>query len=314
MIMKASIHRLALFSLICSSALCAGEIRLTLIRTGNVLQISFPTETGKRYELVSATDLQTWGASLLSKTGDGQTILHELDTSADAVQFFRLVVQDSPGGLAPTLDRATELLVGGTWAGYDFNTTNRFDYQGENGNWTYQKTGPDTGLLVFTYDSDGNNANVYREEVVLEFVTETTCNYRYSEYNGGVEDPESIGTGFLDLSRLDLSPTPAEMTARLIGKTWEGYVFTSATRFFWPGEPDNYPGNWSYEETDSRTGRLVFTYDEDGNDPQVYYELMRLTFTSATSGLYYYAEYRNGQLYLPSAYNAPFTLPPLPSP
>ncbi len=310
MAMNASLYRFGLLSLVCVSSLGAADIRLTLTRTGDLLQISFPTEVGKQYALESATDLGAWGAALLSKSGDGQTVLHDVDTSAAPARFFRLVVEDSAGGLAPSQEEAAELLVGGSWGGYEFVSTNRFDWNGEDGDWSYQKTGPNTGLLVFTYDADGNNPNVYREEVVMDFVTETTCNYRYSEYNGGVEAPGSVNTGVLDLSSVDLSPTAAEMAAILVGKSLEGYVFTSETRFYWPGTSKDYPGNWSYEEVDSRTARLIFTYDEDGNDPGVYYELMRLTFFTATSGVYRYAEYHDGELYRPSeSNNNPFTLP-----
>jgi hypothetical protein len=44
-------------------------------------------------------------------------------------------------------------------------------------------------LVVFTYDEDGNNPQVYREEVILTFSTATSGSYRYSEFNGAVENP-----------------------------------------------------------------------------------------------------------------------------
>jgi hypothetical protein len=114
----------------------------------------------------------------------------------------------------------------------------------------------------------------------------------------------------MDLTPLfDLSPTPAQMTARLMGMTWGSYVFKGATRFEWSGSP----GNWSYQKTGRNTGLLVFTYDEDNNDPQIYREEVRLTFTSATSGTYRYSEYYHGQEYAPSVVpSVPFALPPSP--
>lgn len=91
-----------------------------------------------------------------------------------------------------------------------------------------------------------------------------------------------------------------------MGGSWGGYEFVTTNRFDWNGEH----GDWSYQKTGPNTGLLVFTYDADGNNPDVYYELMRLTFFTATSGVYRYAEYRDGELYLPSVVgNAPFTLP-----
>ena len=92
------------------------------------------------------------------------------------------------------------LFVGKTLGdGYHFSTPTRFDWRGEDGNWSYEKTGPDTALLVFTYDEDDDDPGLYREEVLLTFTTPTSGSYRYSDYYGGVEDPWSVSVSAFSL-------------------------------------------------------------------------------------------------------------------
>jgi len=129
--------------------------------------------------------------------------------------------------------------------------------------------------------------------VVLVFETSSSGTYRYSEFYQGVEDPGSVSGSSIDFTfLLDLSPTVEGMAARLVGRTWEGYVFNSPTSFDW--ESPGHTGNWLYEKTGRQTGLLVFTYDKDGNDPQVYREQMTLTFNREGRGMALYSEYLNG--------------------
>ena len=67
------------------------------------------------------------------------------------------------------------------------------------GNWSYEKIGPDTALIVFTYDEDDNNPQVYREEAVLTFASPNSGSYRYSEIWNGMEDPGSVSTAPFNL-------------------------------------------------------------------------------------------------------------------
>ena len=77
-----------------------------------------------------------------------------------------------------------------------FTSATRFIWDGtETGNWSYTKTGLDTALLVFTYDEDGNDPAIYREEIILTYTGKDTGTFRYSEFNGNVEDPASVVTG-----------------------------------------------------------------------------------------------------------------------
>ncbi len=89
---------------------------------------------------------------------------------------------------------------------------------------------------------------------------------------------------------VDLAPTDAEFTVLVSGKTLFQYAFLSASRFSWFGEP----GNWDYTKTSGSTGELVFTYDEDGNNPAVYREVIVLTFQTATEGTYRYSAFSFG--------------------
>jgi hypothetical protein len=89
----------------------------------------------------------------------------------------------------------------------------------------------------------------------------------------------------------DLAPTEAEATELFVGTTLgDGYTFSSSSRFHWLGEW----GDWSYAKTGSDTALIVFTYDEDDNNPAVYREEVRLTFSTPTSGTYRYSEFYGG--------------------
>jgi hypothetical protein len=311
--MKASMRCLVWIVCLVTTALMAQEVRLGTSRVGAQLRLDFPTEIGKLYEIEMSQNLQDWGPPTWSGAGDGQGAAYEVSMEAAPLGFFRLVVRESSSGFAPEGSVMSEALVGVTWQGYEFQSPTRFDWMGEGGNWSYQKTGPDEGLLIFTYDEDGNNPGVYREEVVLVFETASSGTYRYSEYVGGIEDPGSVAGGSMDFTfLLDLSPTAEAMAVRLVGRTWEGYVFTTETRFDW--ESPGHTGDWHYQKTGKQTGLLVFTYDEDGNDPQVYREQITLTFNREDRGTALYSEYANGVKRSGRDRFFAFTLPPPPEP
>jgi len=276
-----------------TTGLCAQNAQLAFGRSDTVLRLEFSTESGKVYDLESSLDLNHWDPPVWSHAGDGQVASYEVSLADAVLRFYRLAVRGPDAGLAPEPSVITDALAGVTWQGYNFQDATRFDWQGEPGNWTYEKTGPNTGLLVFTYDEDGNNAAAYREEVILEFETPTTGTYRYSEYLHGIEDPGSVsGSAFVFTFLQETAPSPEAMAARLVAKTWEGYVFLSEDRFDW--ESPGHTGNWLYEKTGRQTGLLVFTYDKDGNDPEVYREQMTLTFSQEDRGTALYSEYLNG--------------------
>ena len=95
-----------------------------------------------------------------------------------------------------------------------------------------------------------------------------------------------------ELNASDLAPSVETITALLPGQRVNDTSFTSATRFDWYGEQ----GNWSYNRTSTNVGSLTQTYDEDGNDPDVYREVVTLTFLTATTGTYVYREYDSNVL------------------
>jgi len=171
------------------------EVRLGVVPGDGALQLSYDTVVGNSYELQRSADLDSWEVLEAARAGNGQTATHEV-VPTDGSWFFRLVITETPAGLAPTREDAVELLVGETLGdGYRFQSETRFDWNGDAGNWSYEKTGPDTALLVFTYDEDGNNPDVYREEVVLTFSTPTSGTLRYSVFYNGLELPGSVSTG-----------------------------------------------------------------------------------------------------------------------
>lgn len=198
--MKKAVLLLIVSGLLAQTNVGGQEIQLNLALGDGVVRLSHETIAGTTYALEQSTDLSGWQSAGPAKAGDGQTAIHEVELPTVGVRFFRLVITDTPAGFAPTEAEAVALFVGTTLGdGYTFNTSSRFDWRGEWGNWSYEKTGPDTALLVFTYDEDGNDPRYYREEVVLTFTTPTSGSYRYSEYNGGVEDPRSVSVSPFNL-------------------------------------------------------------------------------------------------------------------
>lgn len=106
--------------------------------------------------------------------------------------FFSLVgstVSAQTGGFAPAEATVLATLPGKTINNTVFTSASRFNWNGELGNWTYQVVSPDVGKITQTYDEDGNNSNIYREETLLNFSSETTGNAVYTEYYEGVPDP-----------------------------------------------------------------------------------------------------------------------------
>jgi hypothetical protein len=171
----------------------AQDVRLTFVLREGTFYLTHETAADKVYALQQSSDLNDWLEVEPATTGDGHTSTHEIVATVSGSRFFRLIVTPAaPTDLAPTETEAVELFVGATLEGYAFTSPTRFHWFGEGGEWSYQKTGPDTALVVFTYDEDGNNPQVYREHVLLTFNTANSGNYRYSEFNGGIEDPSSV--------------------------------------------------------------------------------------------------------------------------
>ncbi len=112
-------------------------------------------------------------------------------------------------------------------------------------------------------------------------------------------DPQ-VPRGFYRLSVTDnpveLAPTAEQFQELVVGTSIYTYDFVSTTRFEWFDET----GNWSYTKTGEDTAKLVLTYDEDLNDPDVYREEILMTFTSPTSGTARYSEY-DGSIEVPSS-------------
>ncbi|MGJ8643956.1 MAG: hypothetical protein ACSHX9_11150 [Luteolibacter sp.] len=214
---------------------------------------------------------------------------------------------DFATGFAPDTPTFQSTVLGQTLQGnYQINSATRFSWFGEQGNWSYTKTGANTATLMFVYDSEGNDPELYREQIEITFTSESGGTAEYGEYNLGLLDSGSVQNGpFSIVFTEGFAPDVATFQTTVVGETLEGdYQIISATRFSWFGEQ----GNWSYAKTGADTGVLVFTYDSDGNDPSVYREQIDITFTSESEGNAVYGEYNNGQLNPFSLQNRPFSL------
>jgi hypothetical protein len=198
--MKSAVLLLVVSGLVAPANVGGQAVQLNLELGDGVVRLSHETIAGNTYALEQSADLDDWQSAGPARAGDGQTAIHGVELPTVGARFFRLLITGTPAGNAPTETEAMALFVGTTLAdGYHFRSSTRFDWQGEDGNWSYEKTGPDTALLVFTYDEDGNDPGYYREEVVLTFTTSRSGTYRYSEYNGGVEDPGSVSVSSFNL-------------------------------------------------------------------------------------------------------------------
>ena len=54
------------------------------------------------------------------------------------------------------------------------------------GNYRYARTGPNTGMLTYTYDETGNAPNVERSEVLFTFTSATAGTFVYTHIEGGM--------------------------------------------------------------------------------------------------------------------------------
>jgi hypothetical protein len=87
-----------------------------------------------------------------------------------------------------------------------------------------------------------------------------------------------------------IAPSEDAFVETVVGNNVLGYLMVNESRFSWFGEG----GNWTYTQIDRATGQLVFTYDEDDNNPAVYREEAVMTFETPTAGSFRYSEFNSG--------------------
>ena len=153
------------------------------------------------------------------------------------------------------------------------------------------------GSWIYLTEADGVTATIRMNwsggfdssELQLVFSSETAGSYTYTEGEG---EFQFVASGDFDLGAV-AGPSSEMVTALLPGLTINETFYTSATRFNWNG----LLGNWSYESAAPNVGILTQTFDEDGNNPNVYRDESILIFDSATTGRYVYSEYVDGILW-----------------
>lgn len=177
----------------------AADLMLRFQPAGNDLRLFFDSQTGTNYQFQVSTNLSNWADLGAVITGDGLSKTQVVSSADQRMAFFRVRGTQTSGVTAPSDAEFTQVVIGKTVLGYTFLNATRFNWFGELGNWDYTKTGSTTGKLVFTYDGDGNNPSIYREEVILTFQNPTQGTFRYSEFNFGVEVSSSVSTGPFDL-------------------------------------------------------------------------------------------------------------------
>ena len=146
--------------------------------------------------------------------------------------FFGLVlgVVSAWGSFAPTEATVLEHLVGQTINSTGFTSTTRFNWNGETGNWSYQKISDNVGLLTQTYDEGANDPGVYREETRLTFNSETSGTFVYTEYLFGSLDFTTSGS--FDFPWLAGTSGPPLYTPQSwVNITWP-YMFSGVWHYF----------------------------------------------------------------------------------
>ena len=156
----------------------------------------------------------------------------------------------TPAGLAPADQAAFDTLVVGKQIVQDaYNYRLIFIAAGRireidggtpfTGNYRYARTGPNTGMLTYTYDDTGNAPNVERSEVLFTFTSATAGTFVYTHIEGGMilgplpgsfelVDAESEGESFGVGDVLPGVPTGAQLFPVSGWATeWSGVIFSA---------------------------------------------------------------------------------------
>ena len=154
----------------------------------------------------------------------------------------------TPAGLAPADQAAFDTLVVGKQIVQDANNRLIFIAAGRireiedgtpfTGNYRYARTGPNTGMLTYTYDVTGNAPNVERSEILFTFTSVSAGTFVYTHTEGGVilgplrgsfelVDAESEGESFGVGAVLPGVPTGAQLFPVSGWATeWPGVTFS----------------------------------------------------------------------------------------
>jgi hypothetical protein len=135
-------------------------------------------------------------------------------------------------GLAPSVETMIARLPGQVIFDVSFTSATRFSWNGMLGNWSYEWIGASVGKLTQTYDKDGNNPDIYREETILTFSSASTGSFLYREYNNNLKTFEISGA--FDFPWLAVSGPPVWEPQGWVYVTWP-YAYATADgtwRFF----------------------------------------------------------------------------------
>ena len=137
-------------------------------------------------------------------------------TLPPAVLSTTPVTLTTPAGLAPSDQAAFDTLAVGKQIVQDANSRLIFIAAGRireitaggtpfDGNYRYTRTGPNTGMLTYTYDDTGNAPNIERSEVLFTFTSTATGTFVYTFIEGGVTQITFPGSFELLPAQADVS-------------------------------------------------------------------------------------------------------------
>jgi subtilisin-like proprotein convertase family protein len=151
---------------------------------------------------------------------------------ADAGNPYDLRWQITSSGLAPASASILEKLPGEAFNGNEFLTETRFSWQGNFGNWTYDRLSADVGRILQTYDVYLNDPEIYLEETILTFSSAASGSYVSRGYYLNALDYEESGS--FDFPWLAASGPPVWEPQGWVYVTWP-YAYATADgtwRFF----------------------------------------------------------------------------------
>ena len=214
------------------------------------------------------------------------TVVDE-DGDVDSLGFSITVVEAM--GFAPADQASFDALAVGKRAATgdsryytDFTSAGRFreaeDTATYTGSYSYERTGPNMGRIVFSYDDGDSCTSTFTFDSATSGSSTFTCN----DGSTGSSSWELVN---IDDETMGFEPADqASFDAWAVGKRLSSgdplyYTdFTSPGRFSEGYDTATYTGSYTYERIGQNTGSIVFSYDDGDRCTAT------LAFDSATSG------------------------------
>ena len=241
------------------------------------------------FDLTANTAITPWWG--IAHTNDRFYLIHGLLNRVYVYDGDEQVNRPEDGqlGFAPADQASFDALAVGKRAATgdsryytDFTSPGRFseveDSATYTGSYTYERTGPNMGRIVFSYDDGDSCTSTFTFDSATSGSSTFTCN----DGSTGSSSWELVN---IDDETMGFEPADqASFDALAVGKRLSSgdplyYTdFTSPGRFSEGFDTATYTGSYTYERIGQNTGSIVFSYDDGDRCTAT------LAFDSATSG------------------------------